>query len=102
VGEKGKKEKIRAKALIVFHEAGGNLYGFPLEQDGLARLQLETTARSSGTVTDFLRALGNFGPNREMAAVDLKDTKWPEVAGKTYQAIFGDAHLDLAKTTSPS
>jgi CHAT domain len=94
------KELAPGEALVVFHEAGGNLYGFLLSKTDSHVWQLENDRQVERIVTDLLRALGNFGPNREMGAVDLKDTKWPEVAGKTYQAIFGDAHLDLAKTTS--
>jgi hypothetical protein len=88
------------EALIIFHEAGGNLFGFLLSKTDAHVWQLANDKQVERTVTDVLKALGNFGPNREMAAVDLKDNKWPDVAGKAYEAVFADARLDLAKTTS--
>ncbi|HEY4233071.1 MAG TPA: CHAT domain-containing protein [Lacipirellulaceae bacterium] len=94
------KSLAAGEALVVFHEAGGNLYGFLLSKTDAHVWQLESDRQVERTVTDLLRALGNFGPNREMGAVDLKDNKWPEAAGKTYEAVFGEARLDLAKTTS--
>ena len=88
------------EALIVFHEAAGNLYGFLLSKTDSHVWQLENEKQVERTVTDILRVLGNFGPNREMGAVDLKEDKWPDAAAKAYGAIFGDARLDLSKTTS--
>jgi hypothetical protein len=88
------------EALVVFHEAAGNLYGIVLSKTDSHIWQLENDRQVERTVTDLLRALGNFGPNREMGAVDLKDNKWIEVAGKSYAAIFNDARLDLTKTKS--
>jgi tetratricopeptide (TPR) repeat protein len=88
------------EALIIFHEAGGNLYGFLLSKTDSHFWQLANDRQVERTVTDLLRGLGNFGPNREMGAVDLKDNKWPDAAGKAYEAVFNDARLDLAKTTS--
>ena len=88
------------EALIIFHEAGGNLYGFLLSKTDSHFWQLENDRQVERTVTDLLRGLGNFGPNREMGAVDLKDNKWPDAAAKAYEAVFSDARLDLTKTTS--
>ena len=89
-----------SEALVVFHEAAGNLYGFLLSKTDSHVWQLENEKQVERTVTDIFRVLGNFGPNREMGAVDLKEDKWPDAAAKAYEAIFGDARLDLSKTTS--
>ena len=88
------------EALVVFHEAAGNLYGFLLSKADSHVWQLENDKQIERGVTDILRVLGNFGPNREMGVVDLKEDKWPDAAAKAYGAIFGDARLDLSKTTS--
>jgi tetratricopeptide (TPR) repeat protein len=88
------------EALVVFHEAAGNLYGFLLSKADSHVWQLENDRQIERAVTDVLRVLGNFGPNREMGAVELKEDKWPDAAAKAYTAIFGDARLDLSKTTS--
>jgi tetratricopeptide (TPR) repeat protein len=95
------QQKLAAgEALVVFHEAAGNLYGLLLSKTDSHAWQLENDKQVERTVTDMLRVLGNFGPNREMGAVDLKDDKWPEAATHAYAAIFSDARLDLTKTTS--
>jgi hypothetical protein len=84
----------------VFHAAGGELYGFVVSQSGVHLWQFGDIRRLRSGVADFLRALGNYGANRAMSAEELISDRWRKMAAEAYPAVFGDARLDLAKTTA--
>src|SRR5262249_17969149 len=47
-----------------------------------------------------LKALGNYGANRQLSIAELKGDSWRDRSKDADTAIFGEARLDLAKTTS--
>src|SRR5262249_45594171 len=51
-------------------------------------------------IGNFLHVLGNYGANRDLSVAELKSGNWRELARETYTAIFKDARLDFAKTSS--
>jgi hypothetical protein len=90
------------EALVVFHSAAGDLHGFLVTPAGIHRWQIGDVRRLRAGVADFLRALGNYGPNRAMSAEELSSDRWRKVAAEAYPAVFSDARLDLTKTTALS
>jgi hypothetical protein len=89
----------KGEALVVFHSAAGSLYGFLVTQNDSHIWQVRDAIRLRNGISEFLRALGNFGANRQMSIADLQSDKWRAAAAKMFTAIFADARLDLAKTT---
>ncbi len=87
------------QGLVVFHTAGGNLFGFQVNRQTAHLWQLGEAALVQRALADWLRLLGNYSANREIAGEELASDKWREAAERMYQAVFGTARLDLAKTT---
>ena len=87
------------EALVVFHVAGRDLFGFVVAQNALHAWQVGDQRRLERSLGELLRSLGNFGRKREMATDELADKDWRSAAAELYEAIFTDSRLDLAKTT---
>jgi hypothetical protein len=87
------------EALVVFHVAGGNLFGFVLSRDAEHVWQLDGERQLERKLTELLQSLGNFGRNRELASGELVDKDWRAAAAEFYEMIFAGARFDLAKTT---
>jgi hypothetical protein len=88
------------EALIIFHSAAGNLYGFLVTRSGSHLWQFDDVRGLRSGVADFLRALGNYGPNRSLSAEELASDTWRKMAAQAYAAVFAAARLDLGKTKS--
>jgi len=86
------------EALVVFHEAGGNLFGIVVTQKAEHAWQISDQRRLERSLGDVLRSLGNFGRNREMASDELADKDWRTAAADLYELIFAESRIDLAKT----
>ncbi len=89
----------KGEALVVFHSAAGNLYGFLLTQTGEHVWRLSDARRLRAGLGDFLRAIGNYGANRALSAAELQSDSWRESAADAFKILFADARLDLAQTT---
>jgi hypothetical protein len=87
------------EALVIFHIAGQNLFGFVVTQNAQHAWQVSDQRRLERTLGDVLRSLGNFNRNREMASDELADKDWRTVAAELYELIFAGARLDVAATT---
>ena len=87
------------EALIMFHAAAGNLFGFLITQAGTHHWQIRNPQALRKDVGEFLRALGNYGANRPLPIAELKSNGWRDLATATYETVFADARLDLDKTT---
>jgi CHAT domain len=94
------KSLAEGEALVVFHRAAGDLYGFLITQTGTHVWQLGDLRQLGAGIADLLQALGNSGLNRPLTAESLQSNQWSEIATDAYTAVFKDARLDLAKTTS--
>jgi hypothetical protein len=60
---------------------------------------LRDARRLRSGIGEFLRALGNYGANRQLSITDLQSDKWRSAAAATFKDLFADARLDLTKTT---
>jgi hypothetical protein len=87
------------EALVEFHNAVGNLYGFLLTKNDARIWQLPDARKLRTGLADFLKEIGNYGANRQLAIAELKADKWQETAKNAYATLFPDAHLDLSHTT---
>jgi hypothetical protein len=89
-----------SEALVEFHAVGEHLYGFLITKTESRIWELPNVRQLRSGLGDFLRALGNFGANREIAVAELASDKWRDAAEKTFAAVLGGARLDLDKTKS--
>ncbi len=87
------------EALVVFHSAGGNLFGFLVSRQTEHMWLLGEERPVQKALADWLKALGNYSANREMAGDDLSSDAWREQAAKMWTGLFANARLDLSKTT---
>jgi tetratricopeptide (TPR) repeat protein len=90
----------KGETLVEFHSAAGALYGFVVTATDAHIWQLPDTKRLKNGLASFLKALGNYGANRQLSITELKGDSWRELSAQADVALFGDARLDLAKTTS--
>ena len=94
------KSLAEGEALIEFHSVAGNLYGFLLTGTDTHIWQLPDVKRLRAGLGAFLKALGNFGANRQISIAELKSDTWREASKELDKMVFGDTSLDLAKTKS--
>ncbi len=94
-----KQSLAPGQALVVFHVAGGKLFGFLLSRQTEHSWLLGDARDLQRTLTEWLRALGNYSANREIGGEELSSDKWRELAGKIFQDLFAGARLDLERTT---
>lgn len=94
------KSLAKGETLIEFHVAGGNMYGFVVTAADAHIWQLPDAKKLKAGLSNFLKALGNYGANRQLSLAELKNDAWREASKDADTAIFGDARVDLAKTTS--
>ncbi len=90
----------KRESLIEFHTAAGNMYGFVLTATDVHIWQLPDAHRLKAGLANFLKAIGNYGANRQISVAELKGDAWRDASKEADVAVFGDARLDLAKTTS--
>jgi hypothetical protein len=88
------------EALVVFHVAAETLYGFLITGSDVHLWQMPDVRRLRIAVGEFLRGIGNYGPNRQLSVAELRNDDWRETGAATYTAIFADARLDLNKTSA--
>jgi hypothetical protein len=88
------------EALVVFHTAGGNLYGFLVTDNGVHIWQPTDVRRLPAALSALLRDLGNYSANRSIAIEDLKKDDWQSAAAAMYQMLLDGSRLDPKQTTS--
>jgi hypothetical protein len=87
------------EAILLFHAVGENVYGFLITRGDAHLWEVGNTRRLRSGIGEFLRALGNYGPNRSLSFPELSGDAWKKIAAGAYSAIFDGARLDVAKTT---
>jgi hypothetical protein len=97
--EELKKSLAPGEALLVFHTAGGNLFGFLVSFQTEHVWLLGEAQQVQRALAEWLRALGNYSASREMGGDELASGAWRELAAKMWLGLFADARLDLGKTT---
>jgi hypothetical protein len=86
------------EALLLFHRAGEQLYGFLVTQDGVHQWELDDTKQLRTSIGALLREIGNYGANRALSVEELRSGRWQKPAAETFARIFAPARLDLSKT----
>jgi hypothetical protein len=94
-----KQSLAPGQALVVFHIAGGKLFGFLVSRQTEHTWLLGDAHDVQRSLAEWLRALGNYSASREIGGEELSNEKWHELAGKIYQGLFAGARLDLTRTT---
>ena len=94
-----KESLAPGQGLVVFHAAGGNLFGFLVSRQTEHMWLVGELPEVQQAAADWLRLLGNYSANREMAGDELSSDDWRDAAERMYQALFANARLDLARTT---
>lgn len=87
-------------ALVLFHGAGGDLWGILLTSGNAHAWQLKDVRRVRAGVGDFLQSIGSSGANRSLSIAEISSNDWRELAAESYAAVFAGARLDIAKTQS--
>jgi len=87
------------QALVVFHAAGGNLFGFLVSGQAEHTWVIGELEPLRGGLAEWLRALGNYSASRAMGGEELAGDEWRGLAAKIWTGLFADSRLDLARTT---
>jgi hypothetical protein len=88
------------ETLVVFHSAAGNMYGFVVTKSEVRIWQLPDANRLRAGLSGLLKALGNYGANRQLSIAELKSDAWRESSKAACATIFEGARLDVSKTTA--
>jgi hypothetical protein len=86
------------EALVVFHAAAGQLYGFVITTADTHQWKVSDARRLRARLIDFLRDLGNYSGARTLSAEELTKTAWHKSSSEAYNMIFAESRLDLSKT----
>jgi hypothetical protein len=89
----------QGESLVAFHNVDGNLYGFALTTTDARLWQLPDARRLRAGLADSLKAIGNYGANRQLSMAELESDAWRESSKAAYTAIFGEGNFDVSKTT---
>jgi len=87
------------ETIVAFHAAAGNLYGFLVTNSDVRIWQPPEAKQMRAGLSGFLKALGNYGANRQLTVAELKSDSWRETSKEAFKTIFDNSRLDLAKTT---
>lgn len=88
------------EALVAFHIAGGEFYGFLVTNTDMHVWKPENPRRLQRALAGFLRDLGNYGASRSISLEELTGDDWRKSAATMFQAIFADSRWDPKQTTS--
>ncbi len=88
------------EALVIFHVAGGQLFGFVVSDKETHAWQIADQRRLPNAIATFLQDLGNFGPTRSLSFEELKSKTWRESGAQLFGQLLGDSRLYLAQTRS--
>ena len=89
-----------SEALVEFHVASGNLYGFLVTRGGVHVWQPANARRLPTALTALLRDLGNYSASRTIGIEDMKPEDWQPAAAEMYKMLLADARLDPKQTSS--
>lgn len=87
------------QALVVFHAAGGNLFGFLVSRQTEHMWLVGEQEPLRKGLSEWLRALGNYSASREMGGEELTSDEWRGIAQQMWTGLFANSRLDLARTT---
>lgn len=94
-----KQSLADGQALVIFHAAGGNLFGFLLTRQAEHTWLVGELEPLREALAEWLRSLGNYSASRAMGGEELAGDEWRSLATKLWSGLFADSRLDLARTT---
>ncbi|MEM9656810.1 MAG: CHAT domain-containing protein [Planctomycetota bacterium] len=84
------------QAVLAYHDTSGGLLGFLYTSQGCVAWNCGAASQLQRRfVEPFLRALGNTDANREMTVETLTSEDWKQAAASLYEAVLGDAQVNL-------
>ncbi len=86
------------QALVIFHSAANQLYGFLVTNRDARDWKLGPVQRVRTKLAELLKAQGNYSAGRVMTVDDLNRAAWRKSANEVYAAVFNDSRLDLENT----
>jgi hypothetical protein len=96
--EQLQKSLTGGAAIILFHAAAGQLYGFSITANDAHSWKMVETRRLRTALAEFLQELGNYSAGRQISVQDLRNSTWQKPAVEIYKAVFADSRLDGATT----
>ena len=85
-------------ALLVLHHTQGDLLGFLLTAEAHTQWNIGPAVRVGGSLSKFLRDLGNHDANRPMTTEDLASTDYEKSGKKLFAALLKGSSIDLNAT----
>lgn len=81
------------RAVLMFHESSAGLLGMLVTGQAATQWNCGPPNRIGATITELLRAIGNYDGNREIATDQLAETEWREASQKLFHALFDGSSL---------
>jgi len=82
------------QGLLTFFSAGREMYGFLITNDKYGLWPVPRVDQIKGKLTVLLRQLGNFDPNRELTAAELRDETWKKTSAELRAMLLSGAKAD--------
>lgn len=87
------------QALVIFHSAGNNLFGFLLTRQAEHSWRVGEVEPLRTELAEWLRSMGNYSSSRAMGSDELAGDGWRALGARLWTGLFADSRLDLARTT---
>ena len=85
-------------ALLTFFSAGGDMYGFLINQERYTYWRLKNPSVLARQIVGVLREMGQFEQNREVTFKELDPSAWRESARALLAAILEGSQADLSQS----
>jgi len=85
----------RGDALLAFFSAGGELYGFLLNEDNYDYWLVKGTSLLPKRIAGLLREMGHYEQNRELSLDELAEAEWKESARGLLEALLKGSRADF-------
>ncbi|MCH8923472.1 MAG: tetratricopeptide repeat protein, partial [Planctomycetes bacterium] len=82
----------KGRALWSFYQVGGQLHSFIMSNGKYVHWRISASAaRRIESLSELLRAMGNFSQNNQLTIAQLRDESWKEPASELLQLLLRDA-----------
>lgn len=83
------------QGLLVFFKTSHQLYAFLMSKDKYGLWKIGTPATVQKQLLTLLRALGQYGENKELSVAEVSNEEWHKPARQLYDLLLKDAKADL-------
>ena len=87
------------RALLVFHQAGSNMFAFLIVAEGYHTWEVPNPDNLRDATSEMLRGLGNFSRQKTFTTKELESSDWRSTADPLANMLLDNSRLDLSKTT---